>query len=209
VPKHNGISYVLLDFSGPGVEYRPIKQMTGAAEFAEDFFDGARAPLFNVIGGLNNGWRVAMTTLGYERGSRATTGYLGFEREFWALAETARKTGRSADPLVRQQLAWAYTQVSLMKFSGLRTLARLAAGQAPGPEASIDKLFWSEYFKRLGEVAAGIEGSQTLIPPGQHLRRVERDPAEHHRRARPRPAEGAARYLADDPRERPDMTTQP
>jgi alkylation response protein AidB-like acyl-CoA dehydrogenase len=165
VPKHNGISYVLLDFTGPGVEYRPIKQLTGAAEFAEDFFDGARAPLFNVIGGLNNGWRVAMTTLGYERGSRATTGYLGFEREFWALAGTARKTGRSADPLVRQQLAWAYTQVQLMKFSGLRTLARLAAGRAPGPEASIDKLFWSEYFKRLGEVAAGIEGTQALIRP--------------------------------------------
>jgi alkylation response protein AidB-like acyl-CoA dehydrogenase len=165
VPKHNGISYVLLDFKGAGVEYRPIKQMTGAAEFAEDFFDEARAPLFNVIGGLNNGWRVTMTTLTYERGGRATTGYLGFEREFWALIETARKTGKNADPLVRQQLAWAYTQVSLMKYRGLRTLARLAAGQAPGPEASIDKLFWSEYFKRLGEVAAGIEGTQTLIRP--------------------------------------------
>jgi alkylation response protein AidB-like acyl-CoA dehydrogenase len=165
VPKHNGISYVLLDFKSEGVEYRPIKQMTGAAEFAEDFFDGARAPLFNVIGGLNNGWRVTMTTLTYERGGRATTGYLGFEREFWALIETARKTGKNADPLVRQQLAWAYTQVSLMKYRGLRTLARLAAGQQPGPEASIDKLFWSEYFKRLGEVAAGIEGTQTLIRP--------------------------------------------
>ena len=131
VPKHNGISYVLLDFKSAGVEYRPIKQMTGAAEFAEDFFDGARAPLFNVIGGLNNGWRVTMTTLTYERGGRATTGYLGFEREFWALIDTARKAGKDADPLVRQQLAWAYTQVSLMKFRGLRTLARLAAGQQP------------------------------------------------------------------------------
>jgi alkylation response protein AidB-like acyl-CoA dehydrogenase len=165
VPKHNGISYVLLDFKSAGVEYRPIKQMTGAAEFAEDFFDEARAPLFNVIGGLNNGWRVTMTTLTYERGGRATTGYLGFEREYWALVETARKNGRTSDPLVRQQLAWAYTQVSLMKFSGLRTLAKLASGKAPGPEASIDKLFWSEYFKKLGEVAAGIEGAQTLIRP--------------------------------------------
>ena len=98
MPKHNGLSYVLLDFTGPGVEYRPIKQMTGAAEFAEDFFDGARAPLFNVIGGLNNGWRVAMTTLGYERGGRATTGYLGFEREFWELVETARKHGKQRRP---------------------------------------------------------------------------------------------------------------
>src|ERR1700722_15732345 len=166
VPKHNGISYVLLDFKGAGVEYRPIKQMTGAAEFAEDFFDQARAPLFNVIGGLNNGWRVTMTTLTYERGGRATTGYLGFEREYWALVETARKNGRTSDPLVRQQLARAAPQVQLMKSSGLRTLAKLASGKAPGPEASIDKLFWSEYFKKLGEAAAGIEGAQTLIRPG-------------------------------------------
>jgi alkylation response protein AidB-like acyl-CoA dehydrogenase len=163
--KHAGLSYVLIDFPGPGVEYRPIKQMSGAAEFCEDFLDGVRAPLFNVIGGLNNGWRVAMTTLGHERGGRASVAHLGFEREFWELAEHARKRGRTADPLVRQQLAWAYTQVSLMKFSGLRTLAKLASGKAPGPEASIDKLFWSEYFKKLGEVAAGIEGAQTLIRP--------------------------------------------
>jgi alkylation response protein AidB-like acyl-CoA dehydrogenase len=111
------------------------------------------------------GWRGPLPTLPYERGGRATTGYLGFEREYWALVETARKNGRTSDPLVRQQLAWAYTQVSLMKFSGLRTLAKLASGKAPGPEASIDKLFWSEYFKKLGEVAAGIEGAQTLIRP--------------------------------------------
>ena len=99
-----------------------------------------------------------MTTLGYERGGRATTQHLRYEREFWELVETARKPGRSADPLVRQQLAWAYTQVQLMRFSGLRTLARLAAGREPGPEASIDKLFWSEYHKRLGEIAAGHRG---------------------------------------------------
>ncbi|HWG15223.1 MAG TPA: acyl-CoA dehydrogenase family protein, partial [Streptosporangiaceae bacterium] len=72
VEKHAGLSYVLIDFTGPGVEYRPIKQISGAAEFCEDFLDGVRAPLFNVIGGLNNGWRVAMTTLGHERGGRAT-----------------------------------------------------------------------------------------------------------------------------------------
>jgi alkylation response protein AidB-like acyl-CoA dehydrogenase len=163
--KHAGLSYVLIDFTGPGVTYRPIRQLSGAAEFCEDFLDSVRAPMFNVIGGLNNGWRVAMTTLGHERGGRATTAHLGFEREFWELAETARKRGKIADPLVRQQLAWAYSQVQLMRFSGLRTLAQMAAGRHPGPEASVAKLFWSEYHRKLGEIAIGIEGTDALLRP--------------------------------------------
>jgi alkylation response protein AidB-like acyl-CoA dehydrogenase len=163
--KHAGISFVLIDFTDPAVSYQPVPQMSGAAEFCEDFLDGVRAPMFNVIGGLNNGWRVAMTTLGYERGGSATILHLGFEREFWELAETARKRGSSTDPLVRQQLAWAYSQVQLMRFSGLRTLAQLAEGRQPGPEASVNKLFWSEYHKRLGEIAIGIEGTDALIRP--------------------------------------------
>jgi alkylation response protein AidB-like acyl-CoA dehydrogenase len=165
VPKHAGLSYVLIPFTGPEVTYRPIRQMSGAAEFCEDFIDNARAPLFNIIGGLNNGWRVAMTTLGHERGGRATVQHLRFEREFWALVETARKYGKQDDPLVRQQLAWAYTQVQLMRFSGVRTLAQVAQGNQPGPEASVAKLFWSEYHKRLGEIAMSIVGKDGLIRP--------------------------------------------
>ena len=163
--KHAGLSYVLIPFTGPQVRYRPIRQLSGAAEFYEDFLDGVRAPLFNVIGGLNNGWRVAMTTLGHERGGSATVQHLRFEREFWELVETARKHGRTADPLVRQQLAQAYTSVQLMRFNGLRTLARVAAGHPPGPEASVSKLFWSEYHKRLGEIAMGIIGADGLLRP--------------------------------------------
>jgi alkylation response protein AidB-like acyl-CoA dehydrogenase len=163
--KHAGISFVLIDFTDPHVSYRPVRQMTGAAEFCEDFLDGVRAPLFNVIGGLNNGWRVAMTTLGYERGGSASVQHLAYEREFWALAETARKHGVAADPRTRQQLAWAYTQVEIMRFAGLRALAGLAQGRRPGPEASINKLFWSEYHKRLGEIAMDIEGTEALIRP--------------------------------------------
>ena len=163
--KHAGLSYVLIDFTDPGVTYRPIRQMSGAAEFCEDFLDGVRAPLFNVIGGINNGWRVAMTTLGHERGGRATVAHLGYEREFWELVETARKRGKAGDPLVRQQLAWAYTQVELMRYSGLRTLAQVASGRPPGPEASVAKLFWSEYHKKLGEIAMAIEGADGLLRP--------------------------------------------
>jgi alkylation response protein AidB-like acyl-CoA dehydrogenase len=165
VPKHAGLSYVLFDFTDPAVTVRPIRQISGSAEFAEDFFDGVRAPLFNVIGALGDGWRVAMTTLGFERGSSATVQYLGFEKEYWELVETARKRGKTTDPLVRQQLAWAYTQVQLMKYSGLRTLAQLAAGKQPGPEASLVKLFWSEYWRRVGEIAVGIEGPEALLRP--------------------------------------------
>ncbi|HXZ65504.1 MAG TPA: acyl-CoA dehydrogenase family protein, partial [Streptosporangiaceae bacterium] len=163
--KHAGISYVLIDFTDPRVSYRPVRQMTGAAEFCEDFLDGVRAPLFNVIGGLGNGWRVAMTTLGYERGGSASVQHLAYEREFWALAETARKRGVAADPRTRQQLAWAYTHVEIMRFAGLRALAGLAQGRRPGPEASINKLFWSEYHKRLGEIAMDIEGTDGLVRP--------------------------------------------
>ncbi|HEY2507605.1 MAG TPA: acyl-CoA dehydrogenase family protein [Streptosporangiaceae bacterium] len=163
--KHAGISYVLINFKDPAVRYQPVRQMSGAAEFCEDFLDGVRAPLFNVIGGLNNGWRVAMTTLGYERGGAATIQHLGYEREFWELTETARKRGRTTDPLVRQQLAWAYSQVQIMRFAGLRTLAQLAEGRQPGPEASVSKLFWSEYHKKLGEIAIGIEGTDGLVRP--------------------------------------------
>ena len=165
VPKHAGLSYVLFDFTDPAVTVRPIRQISGSAEFAEDFFDGVRAPLFNVIGALGDGWRVAMTTLGFERGSSATVQYLGFEKEYWELVETARKHGKTTDPLVRQQLAWAYTQVQLMKYSGLRTLAQLAAGKQPGPEASLVKLFWSEYWRRVGEIAVAIEGPEALLRP--------------------------------------------
>jgi alkylation response protein AidB-like acyl-CoA dehydrogenase len=165
VPKHAGLSYVLFDFTDPAVTFRPIRQMSGAAEFAEDFIDGVRAPLFNVIGGLNNGWRVAMTTLGHERGGRATVQHLGFEREYWELVETARKRGKNTDPLVRQLLAQAYTSVQLMRFSGMRTLAQVASGRQPGPEASVAKLFWSEYHKKLGEIAVAIEGSDSLLRP--------------------------------------------
>ena len=164
-PKHNGLSYVLFDFTDPAVTFRPIKQISGAAEFCEDFIDGVRAPLFNVIGGLNNGWRVAMTTLGHERGGRATVAHLGYEREFWELVELARKRGKTEDPLIRQRLAWAYTQVELMRFSGLRTLAQVASGRAPGPEASVAKLFWSEYHKKLGELAMAILGADGLLRP--------------------------------------------
>jgi alkylation response protein AidB-like acyl-CoA dehydrogenase len=165
-PKHRGISYVLVPFSEANhITVRPVAQMTGAAEFCEDFLDGARAPLFNVIGGLNNGWAPAMTTLGYERGGNATTAHLGFEQELLALFDVARRTGASRIPRIRQELAWCYTQVQLMRYAGLRLLSTLVAGGQPGPEASLSKLMWSEYHKRFGEVVVDVIGMEALVRP--------------------------------------------
>jgi alkylation response protein AidB-like acyl-CoA dehydrogenase len=165
-PRHHNLSYVLVPLHENNIEVRPLRQMSGASEFFEAFLDGARAPLHDVIGGLGNGWRVAMTTLGFERGGSATVAHLAYEREFWELVDTARKYGRDRDPLVRQQLAWAYSQVQIMRFQGMRRLAQMAREREPGPEASVAKLFWSEYHRRLGEIAIEIVGTDALVRPG-------------------------------------------
>jgi alkylation response protein AidB-like acyl-CoA dehydrogenase len=104
-----------------------------------------------------------MTTLGNERGGSATVQHLRYLRELWDLVDDARKRGRVGDPVVRQQLAWAYSQVELMRFQGLRLLSALAAKREPGPEASVSKLFWSEYHKRFGEIAMSVLGADAMV----------------------------------------------
>src|SRR5207244_929926 len=174
VPKHRGLSYVLAPMSENGIEIAPLRQPTGASGFSQEYLDGCRAPLFNVIGGLGNGWRVAMTTLGNERGGGAATQHLRYERELWDLVDEARKRGRTDDPLVRQDVAWAYTHVELMRYQGLRLLSALVAKREPGPEASVNKLFWSEYQQRFGEIAMSIIGADGMLAepgPGYRLGR--------------------------------------
>ncbi|HEX5292344.1 MAG TPA: acyl-CoA dehydrogenase family protein [Streptosporangiaceae bacterium] len=165
-PKHRGLSFVLAPFSADnGIEVRRIPMLNGTEEFCEDFFDGARAPLANVIGGLNNGWHVAMTALAYERGAEATTQHLSYLPEFWDLVGQARKAGRIGDQLVRQRLATAYLNVELMRYGGLRTLARLIRGLPPGALEAVGKLHWSEYHRWLGEVAIELDDTAGLVRP--------------------------------------------
>jgi alkylation response protein AidB-like acyl-CoA dehydrogenase len=165
-PKHRGLSFVLAPFSAAnGIEVRRIAMLNGTSEFCEDYFDGARAPLANVIGGLNNGWQVAMAALAFERGAEATTQYLSYLPEFWDLVGQARKIGRIGDPVLRQQLATAYLNVDLMRSSGLRTLARLIRDLPPGPLEAVNKLHWSEYHRWLGEVAIGLDDAAGLVRP--------------------------------------------
>src|SRR3954454_11217440 len=167
-PKHKGISYVLMpmqkkDGSSNGIELRPIKQITGGAHFTETFLTEARAPLDNVIGGLHNGWRVTMTTLGNERGGNATTQHVQYTKQFWDAVEEVRKRGRQDDALVRQTLAWAFTHVEIMRFNGLKTLSEVVAKKEPGPGASINKMFWSEYSQRFASLMLDIRGADSMI----------------------------------------------
>ena len=169
-PKHKGISYVLVpmqkeDGSSNGFELRPIRQLTGSAHFTETFIHEARAPLFNVIGGLHQGWRVTMTTLGNERGGNATTQHVQYTKQFWDAVDVARAKGRSADPVVRQQLAWAFSHVEIMRFQGLKLLSAVVAKKEPGPASSINKMFWSEYAQRFADIIRNIRGADAMVIP--------------------------------------------
>jgi alkylation response protein AidB-like acyl-CoA dehydrogenase len=172
VPKHQGISYVLVpmereDGSPNGFELAPIKQMNGGAGFTQTFINEARAPLFNVIAGLNNGWRVTMTTLGNERGGNATTQHVQYTRQFWDAVDMVRERGKAADPLIRQHLAWAFSRTEIMRFQGLRLLSEVVAKKEPGPASSINKMFWSEYSQRFAEILMDIRGADALVMPPQ------------------------------------------
>jgi hypothetical protein len=168
-PKHAGISYVLVpvevDGRPNGIEFRPIVRMNGKAHFAETFFTGARTPLDNVIGGLNNGWKVAMTTLGSERGGSSTTQHVAFLHDFWDLVELVRKRGLAGDTAVREQLAWAFENIEVIRYTGLQLLAELAAGHRATTtgNGSAAKIRWSEFQRRFAEICMDLQGPRSLV----------------------------------------------
>jgi alkylation response protein AidB-like acyl-CoA dehydrogenase len=166
-PKHRGITFLLVPMDQSGIEVRPIKMITGQSEFNEVFFTDARCPRPNVIGEVNGGWAVAMTLLGYERGEAAATNPVAFRSELDRLVALARQGGRSDDPIIRQRLAWCHTKVEIMRYLGMRTLTRFLQGQHPGPDASIFKLYWSEYHRTVTELALDILGSDALVIDGK------------------------------------------
>jgi alkylation response protein AidB-like acyl-CoA dehydrogenase len=166
-PKHKGISFLLVPMKQPGIEVRPIKMMSGDSEFNEVFFTDATTPKDEFVGGVNNGWAVAMTLLGYERGEAAATTPIRFQGEFDRLLALAREHGRADDPEIRQRLAWCYSKVQIMRYLGMRTLTRFLAGHHPGPDGGIFKLYWSEYHKIVTELAVDILGPDALVPTGR------------------------------------------
>jgi alkylation response protein AidB-like acyl-CoA dehydrogenase len=166
-PKHKGISFLLVDMRQSGIEVRPIKMISGESEFNEVFYSDATCPKDNVVGGVNNGWAVAMTLLGFERGEAAATMPIRFQAELDRLFLLAKDRGVANDPVVRQKLAWCYAQVQIMRFSGMRVLTQFLAGHHPGPDGAISKLYWSEYHRIVTELGVDILGAQAMVPTGR------------------------------------------
>ncbi len=166
-PKHKGITFLLVPMDQPGIEVRPIRMISGESEFNEVFFTDARTARENVVGEVNGGWAVAMTLLGYERGEGAATQAIGYRTELDRLTELARHRGVLDDPLVRQRLAWAHSKVEIMRWNGLRVLTDYLAGRAPGPEAGLGKLYWSEYHRQVTELAVDVLGPEAMVPRGK------------------------------------------
>jgi alkylation response protein AidB-like acyl-CoA dehydrogenase len=169
VPRHKGISYLLVPMGQEEIEVRPIVQVTGDSEFNEVFFDGARTDADMVLGGEGAGWQVAMSVLGYERGTAFVAQQRDFVREYTATLERVHHRGTASDPVVRQQLAWAWTGLEIMRFSGLRTLSAVAGGRTPGPEVSIGKLFWSHWHQKMVELAMDLSGPESMVLDGGRL----------------------------------------
>ncbi|GAA0957950.1 acyl-CoA dehydrogenase family protein [Actinocorallia libanotica] len=159
VPKHQGITYFLLDMRTPGIEVRPLRQMNGSYHFNEVFLDEVRVPASNVVGEVDAGWKVVHTTLAAER---AMIGGGGGEKAR-LLVELARSLGRLDDPLVRQHIAEVFTLDEVLRFLGLRMRAAIARGVPPGPEGSIMKLLVARRAHRAAEAALAIEGAHGLL----------------------------------------------
>ncbi|MCF8543907.1 MAG: acyl-CoA dehydrogenase family protein [Ilumatobacteraceae bacterium] len=166
-PKHKGISFLLVDMRQPGIEVRPIKMLSGESEFNEVFYTDAVVPKENVVGGVNNGWAVAMGLLGFERGAAASIAPIAFEAEFDRLLQLAKDRGVSNDPRIRQKLAWCYSKVQVMRYLGMRTLTKFLAGHHPGPDGAIFKLYWSEYHKIVTELGVDLLGMDAMAPTGR------------------------------------------
>jgi alkylation response protein AidB-like acyl-CoA dehydrogenase len=166
--RHHGLSYLLVPMDQPGVEVRPIMQLTRTSEFNEVFFDGARTDRANVVGQVGDGWRVALATLSFERGV-ALLGYqLGFVRELDRIVALAQENGRAGDPVIRQRLARAHVELTIMRYNTLRSLAGID-GPVASPQASIAKLYWGSWHRRLGELALSVLGTAaTVLDPGDY-----------------------------------------
>src|SRR6266852_4772299 len=173
-PKHKGLSVLLVDMHSPGIEVRPLRQMTGETEFNELFFENVRVPVENAVGKVNDGWNVALGTLMHERATLGAGVQITYKRNFDRLLELARgieRNGRPAteDPLIRQKLAQCYAEIEIVHLNQMRAYSRISQNGVPGPEGSIQKIFWSELNQRFQQIAQevlGPYGQLTKDAPG-------------------------------------------
>ncbi|MFD4877425.1 acyl-CoA dehydrogenase family protein [Streptomyces sp. NPDC058420] len=160
--RHRGLSFLLVPMDQPGcVEVRPIRQLTGTSEFNEVFFDGARARAEHLVGGEGEGWAVAMSLLGFERGVSTLAQQIGFARELGRVVEAAVASGAVGDPVLRDRLVRQWAELRAMRWNALRTLGR--AGDAGAP--SVAKLLWGGWHQRLGELAMQVRGAAAAVGP--------------------------------------------
>jgi alkylation response protein AidB-like acyl-CoA dehydrogenase len=160
VTKHKGITYFLVEMHSPGIEVRPLRQITGTAHFNEVFLTDVVVPATNVVGEVNGGWTVAHTTMGYER---ALIGGTGPSISIAQVLDLARRCGRSSDPSVRRQIAEFSTRVELLRFMNYRVQTALSKGRLPGPEASTTKLFLSQHMGLNGELFMSLSGANGML----------------------------------------------
>jgi alkylation response protein AidB-like acyl-CoA dehydrogenase len=159
---HRGLSYLLVPMDQPGIEIRPIQQLTGTSEFNEVFFDDARTEESLAVGEPGDGWRIAMGTLGFERGVATLGQQVGFRRELDHLVVLARASGAAEDPLVRERLTRAYLNLEVIRAHVLRTLDSVTSG-VPGTESSVAKLLWARWHRDLGQLAMQIRGADGML----------------------------------------------
>lgn len=165
--KHHGISYLIVDMSVPGIEIRPLRQLTGAAEFNEVFLDHVRVPRGNLVGGLNEGWQISTVTLAHERGTNFAIKEQVLARiAVDALRDLARERGRVEDPVARQGLARLYVETEIMRFMNLEMLTRVGRGELPGAETSIVKTFWADLTQAIGDFSCELLGAHGMLMRG-------------------------------------------
>ncbi|OCC22491.1 acyl-CoA dehydrogenase [Croceicoccus estronivorus] len=160
-----GLSFLLVPLDQPGVTLRPIRQMTGDAEFNETFFDGARTAAANVVGQPGEGWKVAMGLLSHERGASSLAIQMTFRNELQKIIAAANANGAARDPLIRQRIATAHAGLKLMRFNALRTLSK-GDNEMLSRESFIHKIYWGTWHKKLGELAMDVVGAPGLIAEG-------------------------------------------
>ena len=163
-PSHQALSYLLVPMKQPGVDVRPIAQMTGTSEFSEVFYDGARTAAQHVVGGRGEGWKVAMGTLAFERGASTLGQQYLFANELAEVFAVARRNGKAVDPVMRQRLVDAWMGLRVMRFHALRTFADAdARGATLSRAAMITKIYWAIWHRNLGKLAMDVLGPEGEI----------------------------------------------
>jgi alkylation response protein AidB-like acyl-CoA dehydrogenase len=164
-PKHKGITFFLVPMNSAGITVRPLVQINGNRDFNEVFFDNVSIPKENVVGGVNNGWNVAMGTLGFERGTLALGRQVRFQNEFNSLVKISKSLKKNGESIsqnsyYRQKLAELFAEIRILRYHGLKTISQLLNEGKLGPEASLQKLFWSTMHVNMGRLGMEILGEE-------------------------------------------------